>query len=469
MSRLARCAALAVFLTVFLSFSHSAVHGTVIPVATLLDADVADGECSLREAIVAANTDTPYKECPGGTGPDRIDIPFVGTIALGADLPQVTGSLEIVGPSAGELTIDGNESFRQFDLAGGAGFVFQLRRVTVRDGYSVDDGGCLTVTGGADQLVLRRVLFAGCVSDGDGGAIDGFAITLTTIESSTFENNRAGGSGGAVRLWNFGAAVIEDSTLSGNEAGALESTAGGGALVASFVDLDLLRSTISGNSAAGTAGGVSFSGFSLARIESSTISGNFSSAGGGSGGGGGLVLGGANVEATFASSVVAGNVDLTVSGGEVHDILISSPGGPPIVNSEGFNFLGNNESAEADFPASPVAGQANVNGDFVGTNAAPIDPLLGALADHGGLTRTREPLPGSPLLDQGNCPGAVRDQRGYFRIETGLRVVDDTNVADFGDGCDIGAVELGATNADGLLHADGFESESLDAWSGAVP
>ena len=42
--------------------------GVVITVETLVDADVAEGQCSLREAIVAANTDAAYRECPAGSG-----------------------------------------------------------------------------------------------------------------------------------------------------------------------------------------------------------------------------------------------------------------------------------------------------------------------------------------------------------------------------------------------------------------
>ncbi len=58
-------------------------------------------------------------------------------------------------------------------------------------------------------------------------------------------------------------------------------------------------------------------------------------------------------------------------------------------------------------------------------------PLLGPLQDNGGLTLTRSPLIGSPLLNGGLsslCPSA--DQRGYLRPHDGTT------------SCDVGSVEL---------------------------
>jgi hypothetical protein len=74
--------------------------------------------------------------------------------------------------------------------------------------------------------------------------------------------------------------------------------------------------------------------------------------------------------------------------------------------------------------------------DYIG-----VDPLLGALADNGGLTLTHALLPGSPTIDKGNDDGCVdhldillnTDQRGHIRHWDGDR-----------DGisrCDIGAFE----------------------------
>ena len=54
-----------------------------------------------------------------------------------------------------------------------------------------------------------------------------------------------------------------------------------------------------------------------------------------------------------------------------------------------------------------------VYGNLVGTAAAPIDPLLGPLADNGGPTQTLAVLAGSPALDAGNNALSLNfDQRG---------------------------------------------------------
>jgi CSLREA domain-containing protein len=57
----------------------SARAGTTITVSTTADAVADDGECSLREAIAAANTDSPSGssagECPAGSGSDVVSVP----------------------------------------------------------------------------------------------------------------------------------------------------------------------------------------------------------------------------------------------------------------------------------------------------------------------------------------------------------------------------------------------------------
>ena len=86
-----------------------AALAATITVDTTADAEVADAACSLREAIVAANTDAAYNGCAAGNGADRIEFALTtpATIALGADLPVITASAAIVGPGMANLAIDG--------------------------------------------------------------------------------------------------------------------------------------------------------------------------------------------------------------------------------------------------------------------------------------------------------------------------------------------------------------------------
>ncbi len=462
-----------IWIVLLLSLAGSVpAAGVVLTVQTLVDADVAEGLCSLREAIVAANGDVAYRECPAGSGADRIEFGVSGTIALSGDLPEITDSLDIAGPvvagGAILITIDGADQFRPILATGGGAIELKFSRIAFLRGYALESGGCISVPDGGDLLEVRRVRFEDCSSDNDGGAIDAFAVDQTTIRDSTFVGNSAGGHGGAVQCWNFGALTVEDSTFTANDAGLIGTTGSAGAIAVSFVDLVLRRSTLSSNSARGNGGGISMGGISTASIESSTIVGNSAGVSTTTGAGGGLSLL-SNTEITFVNTVVAENFDLSASGSSAADVYISGGGVPAVVTSGGFNFIGDHDSAEVAFPLGPGPGQPNAFGDFVGDTAAPLDPLLGALTDRGGPTWTREPLPGSPLIDQGSCAGDTRDQRGFFRLETGLRIVDDPSVVNFAAGCDIGAVELGATNAQGLLLRGDFETGDSAAWSGELP
>src|SRR5437870_3850242 len=89
----------------FVANAHP-VYGATITVNTTEDELTVDGNCSLREAIQAANTDSAVDACPAGSGADTITLP-VGTYTLtipGAneDANQ-TGDLD----NARDLTING--------------------------------------------------------------------------------------------------------------------------------------------------------------------------------------------------------------------------------------------------------------------------------------------------------------------------------------------------------------------------
>ena len=74
--------------------------------------------------------------------------------------------------------------------------------------------------------------------------------------------------------------------------------------------------------------------------------------------------------------------------------------------SSGYNIIGNN--SDAGINAQPT--------DQIGTPGAPIDPLLGTLADNGGPTLTLALQPGSLAINRGNPAAPPQDQRGYGRL-----------------------------------------------------
>src|SRR5690349_13670886 len=86
--------------------------GSVITVNSLANVDADDGECTLREAIAAANTDTTSGattgECAAGSGTDTIAFSVGGTISVtgATQLPGILEDATIDGGS--EITIDGS-------------------------------------------------------------------------------------------------------------------------------------------------------------------------------------------------------------------------------------------------------------------------------------------------------------------------------------------------------------------------
>jgi CSLREA domain-containing protein len=85
-------------------------RAATITVNSTADTVANDGQCTLREAIVAANTDTASSgaagECAAGLGDDTIDLAGIsGTINLTGPLPDITSNIVFNGPGADNLTV----------------------------------------------------------------------------------------------------------------------------------------------------------------------------------------------------------------------------------------------------------------------------------------------------------------------------------------------------------------------------
>ena len=162
------------------------IRGAIIVVTSLADNTIADGQITLREAIQAANTDTSVDGSAAGSGADDIVFAVSGTIRLGGtQLPPITGDLTIDGPGVGQLTIDGDDRSRLFEIAAGA--TVQIADLTMSDGNSGDEDG------------------GGILNHGT------LAIVDSVLSSSASRNNGGG-------IYNFGSLTITRSTLSDNSA-----------------------------------------------------------------------------------------------------------------------------------------------------------------------------------------------------------------------------------------------------------
>ena len=281
---------------------------------------------------------------------------------------------------------------------------FQLGSLLGGGGVT-NDHGIMTIAG---CTISNNQEFDG---KGGGGVLN--ENGTMTITGCTISNNNAGPSGLDLSLRSFegggilndgGSLIITNSTISGNTCSASNSepgvsaTAFGGG-VHNSGSMTITSCTISGNSAVGVTGidtgeGGGISNNSLLQITSSTIAHN--SATGGNGAFGGGIYG--SFPTRTDSSIIAlnsaatGGPDYFTNGGELQ--------------SNGYNIIGNN--ADAIINSQPT--------DQIGTPAAPIDPLLGPLADNGGPTFTHALQPGSPAINRGNPAAPPQDQRGYGRV-----------------------------------------------------
>lgn len=122
--------------------------GCLIIVNTTHDEMNADGDCSLREAIEAANTDTAVDGCVQGCGDDTIVVP-AGTYMLaiagaGEDANQ-TGDLDILdnayitGDGADLTILDGDNLDRLLDILPGR--TVAVNNLTITHGRVYDENG----------------------------------------------------------------------------------------------------------------------------------------------------------------------------------------------------------------------------------------------------------------------------------------------------------------------------------------
>jgi len=321
----------------------------------------------------------------------------------------------------------------------------------------------LTITSGTVQGTASAVTYGGCVRSGgdvwlqystvrdctitaggdvadgvaEGGAV--FARGTVRVEQSQVLDSTVSPSIGAYAIAigggiaAHGGVYLEESTISGNAVVSDDpycNCAGGGIFSRYLVASD---STITNNMAAYAGGAIFGRLMSVSRVVNSTISGN-SSLGIGSqdavlevwnstiafNTGGGLRMAGNAAYLSVRSSIVAANADQP----DGWDIFIGGPSNSVITGSH------------------DIIGRANLP---VPSDTIATDPMLGVLADNGGLTQTISLRPGSPAMDAGdNWTSLEYDQRGlgYARVS--------------GAACDIGAFEAPVMLPDSIF-ANGFD------------
>ena len=245
-------------------------------------------QCTLREAVQAANADTAFGGCTAGSGSDLILLPSgIGVILARAGRDEdanATGDLDITGTleirtalANNRAAISGSGLDRVFDVRPAA--LLQMSRITLangdptvfpnprgggllrlasagligselefRDGFA-DAGGAIAQSGGT--LSLNQSLFHRNRSSGKGGAIEVSAAGDLTLRSGTLSENAAGSSGGAIALTSADVVLLNNVTIADNVAATLTNGAAGGLYVESAAAVGAHNSVIAGNSARG--------------------------------------------------------------------------------------------------------------------------------------------------------------------------------------------------------------------------
>lgn len=331
-----------------------------------------NGECTLREAIANANTDTDTSgsDCAPGSGSDVIGFApqLAGqTITLGGTELVISSSVTLNGPGADLLAISGDNASRVFSVTTG---IVQISGLTIRDGrVSTANGGGVynSATLILDHVaVVSNTIAAGNITDGGGIFNRG---TLTVTHSAVISNTNLGsnGRGGGIGNTGSGTAFLINSTVSSNRA----TSWGGGIFNTDSGLLTGVQSTIAHNIA------ITYTG------------------------GGVYNMGGPT---TFKNTLLADNIDS--SGDNDCDYLTALPQFAPV--SLGYNLVEKVGNCTSIFTAA---------GDQ--TNKA---PLIGPLADNGGETLTHALLEGSPANEK--IPAGVNgcgdtfttDQRDFLRL-----------------------------------------------------
>jgi hypothetical protein len=374
----------------------------------------ADGDGSFRSAVESAISG------------DTVDLRSLdcGTIALEGDGLNFLGvdNLTVLGPGRDRLTIEGSGTAGL--LYGGFDGTLSISGVTLTRGNGLN-GGCVS---SYSTVRLDDVTISGCTATYLGGG--GVLAARIVVARSTISGNRAASpsrrsDGGG--LYAMRELEMHETTVSDNvAAGAYGYSLGGGIVVAQPTRVLIDRSTISNNVAGdadagitGYAGGIGLRGVGGYTIKdlvitNSTISGN----------GAASAVGGVSSESTIriANSTIAFN---TAAGtGDYGDLGV---GINLVFRDYTDGFLDIDSAIVANNVAGGVAEDLSGNRgtlfgahDLVMTSLLALpddtlrdDPMLIALADKGGPTRTHALASASPAIDAGSNPeDFATDQRG---------------------------------------------------------
>ena len=388
------------------------------------------GAGTLRQAILDAAAGDTVRFSLGTTEPQTITL--ASELALSKDV--------MIDGTGGRVRISGNNSVRVFSVS--SGVTVMLRNIEIMNGRAVvgagiSNSGTLTLEnctltgnraqGGNGGNGSSYYGGGGGGGGGFGGGVYNNGGSVSILNSTLQGNQAAGGNGGGYDFWaggygaggamnggngssaggfGGGAGSCDDWNCSraggfGGGGGVMGGSGGGagigGAIFNQAGSIFLLNATLSGNSATGGSRG----------CHGSYCGNN------GAGIGGGLFVYDGAVD--IVNTIATGNT--ANSGADLYRYNLN-----PAVT---INLISSFTNTTASNSGTPING-TNLN-NLTG------DPLLGALMDNGGWTRTMSLQAGSPAID------AVAEGGNSFNNAPAL---DQTGYARSGD-YDMGAVEAG--------------------------
>ncbi len=346
------------------------------------DAALADGVCdadldtpgeqvTLRAAVQHANY-TPGADMihvPAGTYALTIAGAMEGGAATG-DL-DITSDLSIIGAGP-DLTIVSAKKAkdRAFDIPGAVSVSLEGLRIVGGSAPEEESGGGIRSSNG--NVSITDCIIEKCKAPDDAGGFDmrgGTAI----LRRVWLTGNKCGDDGGAIDQDN-GTLTLDSCALTKNsaksEGGGIENSAG---------SLVLLNCTISGNKAGSNAGGISVEEAGTLVMNSCTVAYN---------------------KAKFASGIASGDP-------------VYGDAGVTARNS----IFARNGKGNADKAIVSAGGNVD-SGTTLGFGAgdlSSVDPLLGKLAQNGGIGPTHALLSGSPAIGLATAGAPTTDQRGVAR------------------------------------------------------
>ncbi len=275
--RLSRYGGLLALIACGIAYSGAANAATFL-VSKMADTNdgVCDADCSLREAVIAANAAAGADTIVLPTGTFQLTIPDTDEdFAVNGDL-DIRDELALNGLGTAATIVDGNDATRVLHLLTNA--PVSIRDLAIRNASTSGFGAAIHHTG-AGTVTLSNLLVSDNVAGGFGGAVNNNSSGAISIQTSTISRNTTQGSsfgGGINNNWT-GSISIADSVVSENTAGGW----GGGVNNNWTGTIGITGSELSDNHATGWGGGINNNDDGTVTIALTTITGNSAENGGG--------------------------------------------------------------------------------------------------------------------------------------------------------------------------------------------